>query len=382
MSKKIFKRAGGILSLVLVAALILGLLQAYILRRNDKNQLFVRGFYLEEEDSLDVVLIGASEVYSDWYAARAYQRGGFTSYPFSFESNPVTMWKYELREILKHQHPQILVVEVSGAVYADDKNLYGDGKIRKLSDNMPYSENKRDLVENLGTQNKLSYYLPIIKYHDRWRQADEKRRDSDIRDLPTMKKRGHAVLRGAFSRTELHRTNPEMDLTADHSVKDLNPDAEAALREFIGTCRDSGIEHVLFVEFPRQITSDRTYDRYQRYNRIAEIVREEGADYAEFWSVREEIGLIKNVDYADVDHLNARGAQKFTDYFCDWLMNKYALVPYPQSDKQKAEWEESARYVEAFCAAAEKQIQKDLPQETAQMMYEGVQPLQLVEAEL
>ena len=87
------------------------------MRRVDHNQIRLAGFYAEEKNSLDMVVMGASETYYGYFADEAYKTAGITSYPYSFQYNPVSLWKYELKEILKRQKPKVLIVEVNGAGY-------------------------------------------------------------------------------------------------------------------------------------------------------------------------------------------------------------------------------------------------------------------------
>ena len=65
-------------------------------------------FYMEEPDSLDVVVLGASEIVNGYSAAEAYRTEGFTSYPFAISVNSVLLWKYELKEIEKRQTQEVL----------------------------------------------------------------------------------------------------------------------------------------------------------------------------------------------------------------------------------------------------------------------------------
>ena len=69
-----------ILCLMLAFALTAGVLQQLVLVHADHNRQRINGFYEEKENSLDIVLLGASEVYSDFAPAHAWpavsQRGG------------------------------------------------------------------------------------------------------------------------------------------------------------------------------------------------------------------------------------------------------------------------------------------------------------------
>ena len=169
MKKIYLKRLVKILSLVLVVAAIVGVSQEYYMTNSSNTAIRLRGYSLEDPESLDVVVLGASEVYSGFNAPEFYKKTGVTSYPY--EGNPATLWKYELKEILHTQIPKLLIVEMNGAVYDEDM-LYKEASIRYLSDNMTLMKEKRDLVSRYGSEDPLSYYFPIMKYHGEWLQPE------------------------------------------------------------------------------------------------------------------------------------------------------------------------------------------------------------------
>ena len=74
--KRVFK-----LTAVGLAMMILYIFFADLMKFNNTNsELHVRNFYREPENTIDVGLIGASEMYADYSAPLAYQKYGFTSY--------------------------------------------------------------------------------------------------------------------------------------------------------------------------------------------------------------------------------------------------------------------------------------------------------------
>ncbi|MBQ6662036.1 MAG: hypothetical protein IJM69_00670 [Firmicutes bacterium] len=350
MKKKYVKRTIGILSLVLCLTIGFFLAQTFWLRQIDNNDMRLRGLYLEDPDSLEMIVLGSSEVYNDYAAPEAYRLYGFTSYPFAFETNPVTLWKYELTEILKTQHPKVLLVEVNGCVY-DDELLHKYAAIRYLADSMKLSRNKIDLVNDLGTDSAMSYYVPLIKYHGKWKSKPNL-------DLLNIYKDGHCRLRGTFSHTVIKPTGEERDLSGETGTLPLDPLAEERLNEFMDLAEASGIEHVVFCRFPHQVIDDRSYNQYLRNNRVAEIVQARGFDYIDFSAVQGELGLDKTADWYDGEHLNARGQQKFSAYLGKVLSERYGLGNRDLTEKQRAEWEDSAdligyyfRYFDQYMAA-------------------------------
>ena len=233
MKKTYIKRFVKILSLVLVLAVLLGVSQRYYMTNTSNTGIRLRGFNLEDPESLDVVVLGASEVYSGFNAPEFYKKTGVTSYPYAFEGNPITLWSYELKEILHHQIPKLLIVEMNGAVYDEDM-LYKEASVRYLADNMMEKGEKRDLVNRYGSDDPLSYYFPIVKYHGEWLQPEKVKNGVT---LLRMDLRGHSILKGTLS--HIAHTQYGHEITDyDHlAERDLNPDAEKLLREFLDECR-------------------------------------------------------------------------------------------------------------------------------------------------
>ena len=109
--KKTYRiRTVKILALVLAVLLSVLALQEGPLHYWDSNVQRVTGFRLEKEDSLDVVLLGASEVFHAWSAPHAYEHYGFTSYPFALSGCSDVLWYTMLEETLSRQSPQLVVV--------------------------------------------------------------------------------------------------------------------------------------------------------------------------------------------------------------------------------------------------------------------------------
>ena len=120
--RKYMKRAAKILSLVLALVLCIGFLQEYVLCRGSHDRGCVKGFYLEDKDSIDVVLIGASEIYSGFSSCYAYGEFGYTSYPVATSSNIVPNFKTQLKTAIREQHPGLIIIEVNGILYPDDED--------------------------------------------------------------------------------------------------------------------------------------------------------------------------------------------------------------------------------------------------------------------
>ncbi len=344
MRNNIIRRCAAIILMIALICAGISCMEGIFMRRFDQNQLRFDGYYEEEPDSLDYMIMGSSEVYTGFSPAEAYRHNHITNYNYAFQKNPVPLWKYELREILRRQHPKVLVVELNGIVYKQE-DLYQVDCNHYLADQMPLSMNKIQLALDAGKHTEddaLSYLFPFFKYHG-------KRRDAEgYQDAKAIHDRGYALLRGSFSYTFLQDRGEVWEVNEEHPTRPLEPEAEACLREFLVECQNSGIEHILFVRFPHKIINEKSYKRLLRYNQASDIVKEYGFDYVDFDEYREEIGLDYYADYFDGDHLVARGQRKFTPFLADYLAERYHLTETELPPEKRQEWETSASYMPAF----------------------------------
>lgn len=344
MKKKYVSRTIKILSFALAAFLIMTVTQV----RGDHNKIRLDGFYMEEKNSLDVVLLGASEVYTAFSSALAYDEYGFTSYPYAIEANYIDLFESQVKEIKNNQNPKVLLIEMNGALY--DNNMKDkDAKLRRFTDSMPFSQNKIDTVNQFGDEeDKLSYYFPWIMYHG------SKSAIGRFPDNIALHLRGYSVLKGVSGKSKSEFKGKVIDVEGDTSKKDLPAETEEKIRSFLQYCKDSKLENVVFAKFPHRITKKKFYKRFQMGNTMGEIIREYGFDYLDFENNCKDVGLDYKEDFYNDDHMNIYGQQKFTKYLGKILVDKYGVENSRLSDENKARWDTSAEYIKLYYEYFEK----------------------------
>ena len=123
MKKKLYiTRAIKITALLLIVVLFSLVLQSYVLVHYDGNRMRLDGYYLEEKNSLDVVFIGASDIYASFAPGLAYEKFGFTSYSYATASSTAGAAKTMLKEVMRTQNPQKIVIEVNAFLYGFDND--------------------------------------------------------------------------------------------------------------------------------------------------------------------------------------------------------------------------------------------------------------------
>ncbi len=359
MKKKLYiMRAVKLIAFALAVVLMTLFLQSFLLRRIDSNTLRYEALYLEDKDSLDVVLIGASDVYAGYSAPYAYEKYGYTSYPYASQSTRANMLLPQIREVLKYQAPKLIIVEINSLLYRDD-DIPAEVNQRIFTDSIPHDEIWRQFLEDeVPADERMEYYFPIIKFHGSW--SDYPWKFKYLMAEMDQNSRGYALLRGFKTiANEFHPTGkiindklPEKDATAP-----LGVNGNCYLIRTLDYLKENGITNVVFTRFPHVVRSS-SETRFQRLNEAQRIIESYGYDFINMERYASELGFDINKDWYNWDHLNIYGAEKLTDYLGGLIVNQYGVTGAVLNEQQKAEWENSVDYYHKLYNYTESLIEK------------------------
>ena len=345
MKKKTYiTRTVKVACFLLTMLLTLSFLQGYALRRLDHHTSRFKGYYRQPNGAIDVVLLGASEVYTGFSAAHAYEKFGFTSYPYASESITADGTLLALKEIVRTQSPKLVIIEPNAYLYKREKNETNDAHIHKLVDNVPLSSCKWDYIRSHTQGDETYEYLfPLIKYHGMW--ADYPRQGKKVLNAIVQDVRGAFYLKGFRTTVGKFLAKEKVlnqQILTETKTEKLNPNFEKKLRSLLDYCKAQKL-NVVFLRTPHLVIKD-TYGRYKRSCRAAEIVAEYGYDYLNLEHEWDKTGIDLQNDFYNYDHLNIYGTMKLTDYLGNILQTKYNIGKHTFSDGQQEEWETSAKY--------------------------------------
>lgn len=358
MKKKMYlQRCGKLLCLLLSVALLIDFFTV-MCGETDYNCALMAGFYEEPENTLDVVLLGASEVFTDFSSTYAYEKYGFTSFPYALDSNPASLYQAEVREILKKQSPKWLVVEINGMLYDNPENHTGEGSLRRFLDNIPMSRNKLQAICSVVPREEwVNYLFPLSVYHDNWKERLG--RFGGIKTLGKIHLRGYSLLKGNHTYAVTPWEREVKETAGDFSRAPLEEQSDQYLRSFLDFCRENQLENVIFVRFPHAVCTQESYARFQRGNEAERIIQESGFDFINMERDYAGIGLDFSRDFSDDDHLNLHGQKKLTDYLGSILAERYGVTPSLLTEKQKESWDTSAEYTRLFSEYYEQCLEKN-----------------------
>ena len=334
---------------IVVAVLVTSFyLQQYFLLHFDSNRLRIQGFYLEDKNTIDVALVGSSEVYASFAPGMAYEKFGFTSFDYATASCTPTAAVTQVKEILDNQKPKLILMEVNAFLYNADKNgvdvnAFKDSSIRNYIDNIPMNDNKKAFIdEYIDKDLQIEYYLPIIKYHSAWNDLPESY--SYIKSCNEQQERGYSVLKGYKTKTRIFQPlqqNFNNQIAKDDKKVPLSPTSSEELKKLLDYCKKEKI-NIAFFRAPHIVTENNII-RSERTNTIDEIITSNGFDFYNLERNYTDIGIdIKN-DFYNYDHLNIYGSEKFTEYFAKLIKDKYNIGKTRLTEKQQSHWENVAK---------------------------------------
>lgn len=136
----------------------------------------IKGYYLEEKNTIDVLAVGASDVGRGFSPITLWNDYGITSYNLGTSNQTMALAYYVIKEAIQYQDIKTVILDMDAAFV--EKNA-PEGEYRKLFDNIKFGKNKLEALEepDLEMDNKLSYIFPLIRFHSRWGELE----DNDFR---------------------------------------------------------------------------------------------------------------------------------------------------------------------------------------------------------
>ncbi len=277
-----------------------------------------------EKDTVDVLYLGTSQVYSAVDPLYIYDQTGITGYVISVGGMRWDLACASLRTALQTQSPKVVFADMSMIRYGSSKD---EASIHTMLDQLPLSFAKiRYVLECDNRDLTLTDALfPLLRYHSRWDSLKEEDFAYAAGDVEISNARGHLVSYKIVG--------------ADHwkfyddteSVYTIPARAWKYMQEFAAICEDNGIELVLF-KVPAMSWK-------VKWSAASELAAEElGVPFWEMFYEIDEMGVDSTVDFRDnVKHMNQYGANKVSARIGEYLTEQFDLSDQRGSN---ARWDE------------------------------------------
>lgn len=334
----------GILVFLVCAGVIFCYLnKVFSMGDSDTNRQTFKAFYSEKKDTIDVVYFGTSASNRYFINPKAFHDEGISSFTLATMGMPLFFVPNMITEVEKTQDPDLYIIELRWVLKS--RELVTDAHIRRVTDNMRMSANKVDAINKaldfmdgetglLGdiSDNKIEYYVPIIKYHGRLSQENMTPGDFKITSSKNETK-GYVMS---------HSTTKQVNQFPSRLSDERSPmseEAEQALKEVLDFCDElPDDKEVLFVLSPYSVKKP----QMPVFNTAIDMVEDRGYTVLNFNTeeMYEELDIDWDHDFYNSKHVNFLGAEKYTDWLTEYLKGNYDLEDH-RGDPEYDSWEES-----------------------------------------
>lgn len=288
-------------------------------------------FYKQPRNSIDVLSVGTSLAYAGINTNVLWSEYGIASYNLCSAEQPYWVSYYMIREALKTQKPQVILLDAKPSVYEEN-----------------YSERGRTILSTYGirgienrigatlacvekTEDAIGFLLGLPQVHTNYRKLEPQ----DFKYPPDNGGRG-SYWKGYIEADQTER-HERPSLVWTNMKRNLNSREEKYVRKIFKLCQEEGIE-VMLVGVPNpDYEADHMF-----YNALWAVAGEYGITGKNYNEPKIRFGLHYSSDFADWQHLNVKGSVTFSRKLGKDLLELYDL-PDRRGDEYYRSYEECAK---------------------------------------
>lgn len=312
-----------ILSFCLIFIFLFTLL-SYMAKPIDVNLESIAGIYSEKKNSLDVVSMGGSVACVYYAPLYAWDKYGIVSYDYGANSFDAELYKYYIKELLKTQHPKLIIIDVRPLEY--DHNLQPEDRSINWGRNplkgMKFSLNKINCInKNIYKKDyRTSYYFDFIMYHGNIIFSKDK--------LDMMFGRYKNKFNG-FNNSYCGVKSSKQNDFKTEEISKLSQNRTEIIIELLDYIKTTDVNY-LFVVVPSPL---HTKERKRYFNYIEHMIRQYGYNFLDTNEYTADMQLDFKTDFNDGEHVNIYGTEKYTDFLCNYILNNYDIISHKNDKK-------------------------------------------------
>lgn len=275
----------------------------------------ISGMYDMKADTVDVCIVGTSQQTFGLSSMKMLKDYGISAYSCATGDQPVLGSMLCIKELDKTQNIEIVLFDPGMMFQTLEEHRY-----RTVLDYTRLGINKLEAINIMSKyredMDKWSYVFPIIEFHTRWGELGQK--DFIYEQMNDEVFRGN-VMYGVVS-SKLTYDNFMIDNEESGEAMEMNPEALECLMEMVSYCKKNNIEFIM-TKSPKPSWTKSMSDACQQFADENNIIFLDFNNSELF----DAVGFDVEHDFANADHLNVRGSDKYTDYICGYLRKNYNL---------------------------------------------------------
>lgn len=258
----------------------------------------IDGFYAQANHTIDVLYLGTSNTFYDINPLVIEENYDMAGYVLGSREQRLWTTAYYLREALKTQSPNIIVLDSLGFFYEENGE---EEQNRKVFDYMKFGSDKLATVkrEAVGDEEVLTYAFPFLRYHSRYGELTKEDFLYPVSDKQFQN-------RGYVYSNQTAKGLPEFDMNkVIHEGIQIGPRGSEAFDEIEELCKQHNITLIL-------IKTPNIEWGIHEHNIVSEFARKRQIAFYDYNEFMHEIGIYETDSFHDGAHLNYIGAQRLS----------------------------------------------------------------------
>jgi hypothetical protein len=299
---------------------------SYLAKPDGYNLQNIEGFYTLKEDSLDVIYVGGSAAFVYFAPVQAWDEYGIVSYDFAADTMQLELYELMIKEILKTQNPQLIILDARPFQYRAgiDSQPPGEVPYRNTLTGMPLDRNKADFINRYVKQfdaDTLSYYFDLLKFHENITNFTDN-------NVQMMLGNYRSPYCGFYFVPDVCPF--EQPDAATGESRSLSAETETIFNDLLDYLDSTGIDY-LFTVSPYMEKKEHK----MIFNYVERKITERGYGFIDCNDYIGEIGIDYSCELYNENHVNIFGAEKYTDFMCRYIIENYN-VPNRKDDPEYA----------------------------------------------
>lgn len=270
-------------------------------------------FVNDESNTLQIVNIGNSDVYSGVVPLELWRQNGNTSTVCASIHQTVQESTDLMKLIYQQQSPELVIIEAD-MFYDDDPDV---------ENNIKTSKTLSDFFDRMNPDNftrKVEGVYTIFKFHNYWQGGKDNKKNAPYN------------AHGYKYSTEVRKLHPLDYMIPSDETYPIKKVFSEQLDNLIKLCKDNSSK-VMILALP----SINSWN-YARHNSVAEFAKERNIPFLDTNLYLDEIGIdITDCFRDEGNHLNYKGAKAVTEYLGNYIKENYDLEDL-RDNKQYSSW--------------------------------------------
>lgn len=138
------------------------------LLRDKQRDFLLQPFYQLPENSVDIVMLGASNVYTSLLPMELWKEFGYTSFNLGTSMQTIPFSYYLAKDAIQTQRPSFIILDVNAA---GDAPVPASAFVHGIVDNMQRPSTKAQAILTLTKKEDwFRYFVSIYEFHSRWKE--------------------------------------------------------------------------------------------------------------------------------------------------------------------------------------------------------------------